>query len=176
MPLHTCPRRLAFVVWVESNRHEGPFAEKSEARLLGLSFYGKTQVRLRKCFLDDNLRRKSLSHRAKIVVDAAVCSFRKHDRVKACSPNLKQDLRRTGIMSLHTCPRRRRIPAWVGRNQDEVPFTENSVARLLGLSFFSDTQVRVRKCISDTTGFFDPAKNVIDVGVGSFRRHDRLGS
>ena len=87
---------------------------------------------------------------------------------------MQRDLQRNGTMPLHTRRRRRSILVRVGRNQDEVLSSENSVARLLGLSFYSDTQVRLRECISDTTGFFDPAKIVVYVGVGSFRRHDRV--
>ena len=68
MPLRTCPRRRAFPVWVEGNQDEVPFTENSVARLLGLSFYGEPQERVRKCISDDNLRRNSVSHRAKIVV------------------------------------------------------------------------------------------------------------
>ena len=82
----TCSRRRAFAVWVDRNQDEVPFAENSVARLLGLSFYGDTQERVRKCISDDNLRRNSVFNRAEIVVDVGVGYFRRRDRLRACTP------------------------------------------------------------------------------------------
>ena len=172
MPLHTYPRRRALPVRVEGNQDDVLFTENSVARLLGPSFYGDTQVRLRKCILDDNLRRKRVCYRTKILVDVAVGSFRRHDRVSACSLAQRRYLRRTGTMPLHTCPRRCAVPLWVLGNQDEVLFAEQSVARLLGLSFYDDTRVRLRRCISGDNlrrkSVFHRAKIVVDAPVGFF--------
>ena len=97
------------------------------------------------------MRRISVSHRAKIVFDVVLGSSRRHDRVRACSPSRRRDLRRNDTVPIHTCPRRCAFPVWVEGNQDEVPFTENRVARLLGLSSYGDTQVQVRNCILDNS-------------------------
>ena len=90
----------------------------------------------------------------------------------------RRDLRRTGTMPLRSCSRRRAIPVWVVGYQDEVFFTENSVACLLGRSFYGEPQERVRKCISDDNlrrnSVLHGTKIVVDAGVGSFRRHDHL--
>ena len=110
VPIHTCPHRCSIAVWVEGNQDGVPFAENSLARQLSLSFYGDTRVRLRMCISDDNLKRKSVLHRAKIVVGVGVGSFRRHDRARAWSLARRRDLRRNGNIPLNTGPRRCAIP------------------------------------------------------------------
>ena len=57
-----------------------------------------------------------------------------------------------------------------------MPLFEDRAARTLGLSFYGDTQVRVRNCISNSKyvpkSGFHPAKLPVDVGLGYFRGRD----
>ena len=87
----------------------------------GSSFYADTQVRVHKCISDKNCIRNSVSHRANLVVDVGVDSFRGHDWSRACTLARRRVLRRYGAVPRHTCPRRFATPLRVGRNQDEVP-------------------------------------------------------
>ena len=57
------------------------------------------------------------------------------------------------------------------------PFTQDTVARLLGILVYSDMQVRLCQRISGgkflVSSSFCRAKLAVDVSVGSRRRHDR---
>ena len=90
------------------------------SRVLCVSVYSDTRVRVRKCVSGDNFRRNSVSHRAEFVVDVGGGSLLGHDRLRACSLARTRDPWRNGALLRHTWPRRFVSPLWVGRSLDEV--------------------------------------------------------
>ena len=172
MPLIPCLCPCATPLWVGGDQEEASSTGILRPSVAVSPSYSDTQVRVRKCILDDNFVRNSVAFCAKLIGVVGIGCFGRHGCLRAFPLARRTDSRQHGNMPLALFPCRCATALLAERIKEGGPLCGHTASHLLGFFMYSVAQGRVRKCVWGNSFMRNSvafcAKLVVDVGVGCF--------